>query len=88
MIENKIVSLIPDDLGINHKVLHKKRVAKCHLGNINLLMNILIIIPCDTNSKPSGYCRGAVEEEMLNSFFSILMTEHTTIALINMLPPP
>jgi hypothetical protein len=51
-------------------------------------MNIRVFIPIDSNGKPAGNCRGAIKEEMLHRLFNILMTEHTTITIIKMLPSP
>jgi hypothetical protein len=88
MTEDEVVSLFPDDPCTDHNDLHEERVGKFPFGNINFLMNIRVFIQIDSSGKPAGNCRGAIKEEMLNRLFNILLTEHTIITIIKMLPSP
>jgi hypothetical protein len=47
-------------------------------------MNVGIVIPGDTNNKPATHNRVAIKEKVFNSFFNILMTENTIVALVQM----
>jgi hypothetical protein len=88
MTENEVISLFPDDPCTDHKDLHEEIIGKIPFGKIIFLMNIRAFIPIDSIGKPADNCRGAIKEEMLNRLFNILMTEHTTITIIKMLPSP
>jgi hypothetical protein len=72
IVEDEIVSLLPNDPSTNHEDLHEERVSKLHLGKIQLLMDILIVISGDANNKPFIHSSRAVKEEMFNRFFNVL----------------
>jgi hypothetical protein len=62
MVEDEVVSLLPDSPSTNHKNLHEKGLSKRHLSNIKFLRHVRILIPNDSSSKPPSHSTGAVKK--------------------------
>lgn len=60
IIENVIITLLPEASSTNQKGLHEERIPKVVPGNINLVMNVETIIPNNSNSKLAALGRGAL----------------------------
>jgi hypothetical protein len=75
MVEDKAITLLPNDTSPNHEDLHEQRLGKSQFCKVELLMNVGIVIPGDTNNKPATRNRVAIKEKVFNSFFNILMIE-------------
>jgi len=53
-IKDKGIPLIPNTPGSNHNNFHEVRMHEILSGNMELLMYVSILIPSNSQSKPSG----------------------------------
>jgi hypothetical protein len=61
-IENSVISLFPDEPGIQHEYLHEERLVKLTLGFLHHLMKREIEVPRYAQMIPTLPTEGAGEE--------------------------
>jgi hypothetical protein len=68
-----VISFSPDSPGTNHKNFHEEWSAKPLLGHEDSVMDNRVLIPKDSNSKPSSNRRRTIKEQMLHSFLNFIL---------------
>jgi hypothetical protein len=51
-IKNESISFVPDALSTYHEDFHEEKIGETSFGNDQLLMNINILLPGETQHKP------------------------------------
>lgn len=86
-IENICIPLVPNAPCSNHNNLHEIGLREVVLSFEQFIMNVKILSPSDSKSKPPADRRGAVEKEMNSSFLNVILTQNTVIAFLQELFP-
>jgi hypothetical protein len=68
VIEHIIIPLIPNSPGTYHEYFHKEMLIELLLRKNNFVMNIGVLIPLNTKSKPTISCRETIKEQVFHSF--------------------